>query len=78
MVPTEKTAANSDVLQPRSDKRVPMRNRQEALFTRWHLDLGFPHLRESLLTVFPALSVHLPRNEEVLKFQEIRRQWVTH
>ena len=78
MVPTEKTAANSDVLQPRSDKRVPMRNRQEALFTRWHLDLGFPHLRESLLTVFPALRDRLPTNEEVLKFQEIRRQWVTH
>ena len=74
MVPTVREPGGVKV--PKRKTRIPMRNRQEALYTRWHRDLGFPHLRESLLTVFPALQGQLPTTAEVLEFQKTRQQWV--
>ena len=78
MIPSVQLHNETDELRPKSSLRIPMRNRQEAFYTRWHIDLGFPHLRESLLQVFPALKAQLPTDADVLKFQEIRQQWITH
>ena len=62
---------------PKSTFRVPMRNRQEALYTCWHMDLGFPQLRESLLKIFPALQGQLPTTDEVWEFQKMKQDWIT-
>ena len=74
-VPTVKDPKDH-VLRPKSMVRVPMRNRQEALFTRWHLDIGFVHMREKLLVVFPNLRGQLPSADEVMHFRSVYNQWV--
>jgi len=76
MIPSVKVPSETVELQPKSSLRIPMRNRQEALYTRWHLDLGFPHLRESLLKNFPALQAQLPTDAEVLEFHRFKQLWV--
>ena len=75
-VPTVKKDETSGQPVPKSVLRVPMRNRLEALYTRWHMDLGFVHMREELLKIFPKLEDQLPTADEVLHFHEVRNQWV--
>ena len=75
-VPTVKKDETSGQLVPKSVLRVPMRNRLEALYTRWHMDLGFVHMREELLKIFPKLEDQLPTADEVLNFHKVRQQWV--
>ena len=65
MLPKDPAEGKRDV---QKLQRIPMRSRQEALYTRWHQDLGFPHLRESVIDVFPALKDQLPSEEKVLEF----------
>ena len=63
-------------MQPKSVFRLPMRNRLEALYTCWHRDVGFVHMREALIKIFPRLAAQLPTEAEVLRYQSIRQQWV--
>ena len=65
-------------LQPKSALRLPMRNRLEALYTCWHRDLGFVHMRDALIKTFPRLAGQLPTEAEVLEFRRIRQVWVEH
>ena len=75
-VPTEKNAEGPSDKVPKSTLRVPMRNRVEALYTRWHLDLGFVHMRDSLVRIFPRLKDQLPTAMEVLEFRKMRQTWI--
>ena len=77
-VPTEKSEGAQSQTVPKSTLRVPMRNRVEALYTRWYLDLGFVHMRESLLRILPGLKDQLPTAEEVLEFRKMRQTWIEH
>ena len=77
-VPTEKSEEAQSQKVPKSTLRVPMRNRVEALYTRWYLDLGFVHMRDSLLRIFPELKDQLPTAEEVLEFRKMRQTWIEH
>ena len=51
--------------------RVPMRNKLEGYYTKWHEDLGFVHLRPALVQQYPDLTT-LPSTEEVLEY---RQRW---
>ena len=42
MLPKVKQHGGADEVEQKSLQRIPMRSRQEALYTRWHLDVGFP------------------------------------
>ena len=49
-------------------KRVPMRNKFEGMYTRWHCDIGFRYLREKVAELYPDLRT-LPSIEEALEWQ---------
>ena len=56
-------------------RRVPMRNKLEGMYTRWHRDLSFVHLRPKIAELYPDLST-LPRVEEVLVWHKLRNQYI--
>ena len=56
-------------------ERMPMRNYWEGHFTRWHVDLGFVHLRPYLAKAYPEL-VTLPSVEDALDWQTAYDQLV--
>ena len=47
--------------------RVPMRNKLEGYYTKWHLDQAYAHLRPKLVELYPDLAT-LPRTEDVLEY----------
>ena len=57
-----------------TDERIPMRNYLEGYFTRWHVDMGFPYLREQLQRLYPDLST-LPSVADALEWQRRYLQW---
>ena len=52
-----------------------MRNHQEGYFTRWHADLGYPHLYPGLRELYSDHST-LPSPETVFKWQEDYQNYV--
>ena len=46
-------------------QRLPMRNKLEGYFTKWHEDIGFDFLRPALVRLYPDLHT-LPSAEQVL------------
>ena len=56
-------------------RRVPMRNKLEGLYTRWHGDLSFVHLRPKIAELYPDLKT-LPTTDEVLEWHKLRNKYV--
>ena len=54
---------------------MPMRNKLEGLYTRWHWDLSFVHLRPKIAELYPDLST-LPTTDEVLEWHKLRNKYV--
>ena len=57
-------------------KRVPMRNKFEGMYTRWHFDIGFKYLRDKVAELYPDLRT-LPSVEEALEWQSRYKDYVT-
>ena len=55
--------------------RLPMRNRLEGLYTRWHIDLAFPHLHTKLRQLYPELKT-LPTVAEALQWRTLYAEYV--
>ena len=62
-------------LKSNDPRRVPMRNKLEGLYTRWHWDLSFVHLRPKIAELYPDLST-LPATDEVLEWHKERNRYV--
>jgi len=54
-----------------SDQRIPMRNWFEGHFTKWHVDLAYPHLYPHLRRLYPNHRT-LPSVADVLAWRERR------
>ena len=54
-----------------SEKRVPMRNWMEGHFTKWHVDLAYPHLHAKLRVLYPEHPT-LPSPDDVLQWRRAR------
>ena len=63
------------MLKATDPRRVPMRNKLEGLYTRWHWDLSFVHLRPKLVELYPDLRT-LPTTDEVLEWRQLRNKYV--
>jgi hypothetical protein len=66
---------SSGVVAEDNIQRVPMRNRLEGLYTRWHLDVAYVHLYPSIRRLWPTLT-SLPTPAAVLKWQRKYIEWV--
>ena len=56
-------------------ERVPMRNYWEGYFTRWHTDLGYPHLYPGLRDLY-SYHTTLPTPDAALTWQKQYKEYV--